>query len=88
MSIFAEKWTGTFCYIVSENLRKHFGDEIIEKYTDEDFVAFLAYMKYAKTHNLKENPNDIEYLKNILPEFMAQLKKRTDLLKKFDITLK
>lgn len=88
LSIFAEKWTGTFCYIVSENLRKHFGDEIKEKYTDEDFVAFLAYMKYAQSKGLQENQNDVEYLKNILPEFMAQLKKRTDLMKKFDITLK
>ena len=86
LSIFTQsQHNGPFCYIVSENLRKYFGDEIKEKYTDEDFVTFLTYMKYAKSQGLQENSDEIEYLKDILPEFMAQLKNRTDLLQKFDI---
>ena len=87
ISLFAPYHTGPYCYILSENLRKHFGDEITEKYTDEDFATFLAYVRYAKSQGLKENPKELEYLKNILPEFMAQLKKRDDLLKKFGITI-
>jgi len=78
---------GPFCYIISENLRKHFGDKVTEKYNDEDFETFLAYVRYAKSRGLKENPKELEYLKNILPEFMEQLKKRDDLLKKFGITI-
>lgn len=78
---------GPLCYIVSENLRKHFGDKITEKYTDEDFVTFLVYLRYAKSRGLKENPYELAYLKNILPEFMAQLMTRKDLLKKFGITI-
>lgn len=88
LSIFAEKFPEPFCYIVSENLRKHFGDEIKEKYTDEDFLAFLTYMTYATGKGLKENLNELEYSKNFFPEFIEQLQTRTDLMKKVDITLK
>ena len=78
---------GPFCYILSENLRKHFGDEIKAKYMEEDFVTFLKYLRYAKSRELKENPNELKYLKNILPEFFAQLKTRKDLMKKFGIVI-
>ena len=79
---------GIFCYILSENLRKHFGDEITEKYTDEDFATFLAYVHYSKSQGLNENPQVREYLKNIFPEFMEQLKTRKELLQKFGIVIK
>ena len=87
LSVFTQSHAGPYCYIVSENLRKHFGDEIKEKYTDEDFVTFLVYLRYAKMNGLKENPGELEYLKNILPEFIAQLRTRTDLLEKFAVTI-
>lgn len=87
VSTLANDNKGPFCYIVSENLRKHFGDKVTEKYTDEDFVTFLVYLRYAKSRGLKENPYELAYLKNILPEFMAQLMTRKDLLKKFGITI-
>ena len=79
---------GPFCYIVSENLRKYFGEEITEKYTDEDFLTFLTYVKYALSRGLKESPKEMEYLKNIFPEFISQLKKRNDLMQKVGILLK
>ena len=89
LSIFTrqDKWAGPFCYIVSENLRKHFGDKVTEKYTEEDFATFLSYVRYAKMSGLKENPQELRYLKNILPEFIEQLQTRTDLIKKFGITI-
>lgn len=86
-SIFSPKWTGPFCYIVSENLKKYFGDDVTEKYTEEDFETFLAYVRYAKAVGLQENPQELEYLKNILPEFMEQLRTKTDLIQKFGITV-
>ena len=87
LSIFAPKWDGPFCYIISENLRKYFGDDVTEKYTQEDFETFLAYVRYAKSIGLTENPQELAYLKNILPEFMEQLKNHKDLIQKFGITL-
>lgn len=87
LSLFAKNWTGSFCYIVSENFRKYFGDDVTEKYTEEDFSTFLTYFKYCKQQGLKENPNEMEYLRNILPEFMAQLKQHPDLIRKFGISL-
>ena len=79
---------GPYCYIVSENLRKHFNDDVTEKYTDEDFETFLVYLKYAKSRGLSENPSEIAYLRNVLPEFMEQLKKRDDLMKKIGVFFK
>lgn len=86
LTIFGE--LGPYFYIVSENLRKHFGDEITEKYTEEDFEKFLIYYKSAKSQGLQEDSNEIKYLKNILPEFTAQIKNRTELLQKYGVTLK
>ena len=79
---------GPYCYILSENLRKHFGDEITEKYTDDDFKMFLAYFRNAKIQGLEENKNELEYLRNVLPEFIAQLKTREDLMQQFGIVIK
>ena len=85
---FQSQHGGPFCYIVSENLKKYFGDEVTEKYTEEDFSTFLSYVYYAKNIGLKENQQELTYLRNILPEFMEQLKTKTDLTKKFGITIK
>ena len=87
MSLFAPSHTGPYCYTISENLRKHFGDEVKIKYTDEDLVAFLAYIRYSQSQGLKENPNEMKYLEKILPEFIGQLKTRKDLMKRFGITI-
>ena len=88
MSLFAHSHTGPYCYIVSENLRKYFGDEITEKFTAEDFSAFLAYVRNSKSQRLTENPMELNYCSKILPEFMEQLKTHDDLIKKFGITIK
>lgn len=79
------EYNGPFCYILSENLRKHFGDTVTEKYTEEDFATFLAYVKYAESQGLNENPKELEYLKDILLEFMEQLKTHKDLMQKFGV---
>ncbi len=87
-SLFTHSHTGPYCYILSENLRKHFDDEVTEKYTTEDIETFLAYAQYAKVSGLDQNPKELEYLKDVFPEFKEQLESRTDLLEKFGITLK
>ena len=87
-SVFTHGHTGPYCYILSENLRKYFGDEVKEKYSEEDFITFLAYFRVAKSQGLVENPNEMEYLQNILPEFIAQLKTHENLMQKFGIVIK
>ena len=84
LSIFADenKGFGPFCYIISENLRKHFGDKATEKYSDEDFLTFLEYVKQAKNKGLNENPDELKYLENIFPEFLAQIENHDELIKK------
>ena len=74
LSIFACNYSGPLCYIVSENLRKFFGEEIKEKYTPEDFITFINYAKFAKTQHLKLNPDEEKYFEKILPEFIKSLK--------------
>ena len=59
LSVFVENIKGPFCYIISENLRKHFGDKVTGKYTDEDFATFLSYVRYSKMNGLKENPQEL-----------------------------
>lgn len=89
ISVFSQgQHGGPFCYIVSENLRKYFGEEINSKYTDDDFITFLQYVFHCKTQSLKENLKEMEYLKNIFPEFISQLKTRQDLMQKVGIFLK
>lgn len=87
-SIMTHTHTGPYCYILSENLRKYFGDDITEKYVEEDFATFLAYVRIAKNQGLIENLNELAYLKDILPEFISQLKTREDLMQKFGVGFK
>ena len=88
LSLFQNANGGPFCYIISEQLKKFFGDEWIGEYSDEDFIIFLNYLKYATVKNLKMPEETPKYYAPILPEFKEQLESRTDLLEKFGITLK
>ena len=81
-SIFARSQSGTFCYILSEQLRKFFGDEITEKFSQEDFYHFLMYSKFAKENNWDINPQDEKYFSDSILEFMNSLKNNSNFLKK------
>ncbi|MBQ9441574.1 MAG: glycosyltransferase family 61 protein [Selenomonadaceae bacterium] len=81
-SIFARSQSGTFCYILSEQLRKFFGDEITEKFSQEDFYHFLTYSKFAKENNWSINPQDDKYFSDLILEFMTSLKNNSNFLKK------
>ena len=81
-SIVARSQSGTFCYILSEQLRKFFGDEITEKFSQEDFYHFLTYSKFAKENNWSINPQDDKYFSDLILEFMTSLKNNSNFLKK------
>ena len=87
LSLFQPENGGPFCYIISDRLKKFFGDECTGEYSDEDFIIFLNYLKYSMAKHLQMPEETPKYYAPILPDFKAQLKSRTDLLEKFGVTL-
>ncbi|MBQ7631034.1 MAG: DUF563 domain-containing protein [Selenomonadaceae bacterium] len=88
LSIFHNKNGGPFCFIISEQLKKFFGDEWTGEYEDGDFINFLNYIKFANMKNLKPTDNYFEYFQNIYTDFIKQLMKREDLMRKVGIVIK
>lgn len=86
-SIFQPANGGPFCYIISKQLKEYFGDEWNGEYKEEDFVIFLSYVKHSQSIGLKESEKAMEYYAPILPEFISQLKKREDLMKKIGVKI-
>lgn len=83
LSIFYKR-NGPFCYIVSEHLKRFFGDKF-DGYDEEDFKTFLQYVKDSIGKGISANPKEKAYYEPILPDFMAQLKKRKDLITACDM---
>lgn len=88
LSITTSNHLGPFYFIVSEQLKEFFGDEWTGEYSDEDFIIFLYYIKYALAKNLKPADRAEEYYAPILPKFKEQLMKREDLMRKVGIIIK
>ena len=78
LSIFQIR-NGPFCYIVSEQLKRFFGDKW-DGYEEGDFEAFLRYTKDSIARGLAANETGIKKYGAIFTDFMAQLKKREDLI--------
>ena len=66
-------------YIISPLLKNFFGDKRAD-YEEEDFKIFLSYVKDSMEKNRLLDPRTDEYYGKILPDFMAQLKQREDLI--------
>ncbi len=66
-----------YCYIISEQLKKFFGDKF-DGYKEEDFKIFLEYVKNQLSH--KVNPKAKAYYSEFIKKFLAQLHKREDLI--------
>ena len=91
-SIFTDKrypWVGPFCYILSENLLKYFGDANKSnfKYSESDFRIFINYLKNASTKKMSINPNAMQYYNEIFKNFINQLKQQKYLLKEEGIVI-
>lgn len=87
LSLFQKNTFGPLCYIISKQLKKFFGDEAADEYTEEDFVTFLQYVKNSISQGFKENPELRKYYSSVLPEFLNELKQREDLTKQFGIAI-
>lgn len=84
MSVFNEGHD-LFCYIISRQLKEFFGDEFTG-YTDDDFKIFLTYTRHAMSRGRKVNPKELAGYGAAFADFLAQLKRRTDLTKAYGIT--
>ena len=80
LSIF-ETFNGPYCFIISEQLKKFFGDNF-DGYDSGDFKAFADYVKLAAKGGLKVNPAQVEGYGENFRDFMTQFRRRKDLTAK------
>ena len=78
MSILAT-WTDFPCYVISEQLKRFFGDKF-DGYDEEDFKDFLKYVKNSLGKGQVVNENVKNAYGEIFTDFMARLKQRQDLI--------
>ncbi|MBR4904273.1 MAG: DUF563 domain-containing protein, partial [Selenomonadaceae bacterium] len=76
--------TGLWFFMISEQLKRFFGDKW-DGYEEEDFKTFLQYVKNLLGAGLEINPNTKNCYATILPDFMAQLKQREDLISAYNM---
>ena len=87
LSIFATPGHGPFCYIISEQLRKFFGEEVTEKFSREDYEIFLQYVRFSMERGFKLNEKAKQYYSGVMQDFLQGLGQNKDLLEKYKITL-
>ena len=85
LSIF-EKMNGPYCFIISEQLKKFFGEEFTG-YTEDDFKVFLSYIRFCLERGYTLNQDALAYYEPVFKNFLEQLRQRDDLLKAYNITL-
>lgn len=86
LSIYMVSHSGPYCYIISKQLKKFFGDTF-DGYSEDDFKVFLNYVRFSISNKLTVHAGAQEYYFEILSEFMAQLKSRKDLISQFGLIL-
>ena len=85
LSLF-DTYNGPYCFIISERLKKFFGDKFTG-YTDEDFKTFLEYARFSIGKSFNINPNAENYYGKALQKFLTRLKQRTDLTTAYGVNL-
>ena len=83
LSLFKAR-NGPFCYIISDKLKKFFGDKF-NGCEEENFKVFLRYVKDSLSKGLAVNLREKQYYDSFLQNFMTQLKQREDLIKAYDM---
>ena len=76
---------GPYCFIISPQLKKFFGDNF-GGYSDDDFKIFLDYAKRAVNAGLTFDAGG-NYYGAVLTDFLAQLKRREDLLTAYGVNI-
>lgn len=72
------------CYILSKQLKRFFGDKF-DGYEEEDFKAFLDYIRGSVRGMRIINPTIVKGYGAVFTDFMEQLKKREDLITACDM---
>ena len=83
LSIF-EKMNGPYCFIISEQLKKFFGDEF-NGYEEGDFKAFIDYSKTSTKNGYQRNEEAWNYYEPVLQKFLAQLSQQKDLMETYGV---
>ena len=83
LSIF-ETMNGPYCFIISEQLKKFFGDEFTG-YDEEDFKAFVEYSKSSTQNGYQRNEEAWKYYEPVLQKFFTQLSQRKDLMEAYKV---
>ena len=74
----------SFCYIISEQLKKFFGDKW-NGYEYDDFKTFLDYVKSPIRRNREATPYQVTGYGSVYSDFMKQLLKREDLITAYNL---
>ena len=74
----------SICFIISKPLKSFFGDKW-DGYKEEDFKIFLQYVKDSLNRGSSINSVQRNYCSMTFSDFMAQLKRRKDLIAAYDM---
>ena len=85
LSIF-ETFNGPYCFIISEQLKKFFGDTF-DGYEEDDFKTFLTYVRNSIGRGFKLNEKAVQYYAPMYFPFLNQLSGRKDLLQAYGVNL-
>ena len=80
-----ETRNGPYCYIISPQLKKFFGDDF-SGYGEDDFRIFLEYAKFAANAGFTFNAGG-DYYGEVLTDFLTQLKRREDLTTAYGVNI-
>ena len=83
LSIF-EQGNRLYCFIISEQLKKFFGDKF-DGYEENDFKIFLAYTKTLMSRGFPRNEEAWKYYLPTLQKFLSQLSQRKDLMEAYKV---
>ena len=81
ISFFATRDHGPFCYLISPQLKKFFGEN--ESWTTDDFEIFLQYANFSLEKNFKPLSTAKEYYHDILKLFMDELIQHKEIVEKY-----
>lgn len=83
LSIF-NKGHDSFCFIISEQLKRFFGDKF-DGYEEENFKVFLSYVRSPLRRERTIDPKNLGNYNTVFTDFMNQLKQREDLIEIYNM---
>ena len=81
LSVFAFKSNGPFCYLISPQLKKFFGDK--GSWVKEDFETFLQHVNWAMERGFEPREISKKYYSEVMRDFIKRLERHGKLIKNF-----